>query len=1352
MTGFTAAGVTLGGTAGATTATVTGSGTTYNVAVTGMTQSGTVTASILAGAASSNGTFNTASTSTDNTVTYDITSPSVTINQAASQSDPAGASPINFTAVFSEAVTGFTGSSVTLGGTAGATTAAVTGSGSTYNVAVSGMTQSGTVTASIGAGNGTDLAGNPNTASTSTDNSVTYNAQSGLVASYSFEENTGTTTADSSGNNNTGTLSSGVAWTTGKVGNAVSFNGTAGDITVTDAPSLDFTGSFTLAGWVNPATVSGTQTVMIKETTSGCAYFLQIVNGQIDSGFNNGTGCIEHVTTTANLVAGNWYYITVVLDHSNNVYNTYLNGSLLTSVAETGVPVPNNQTLLLGRSGYSAGNFERLNGVLDEVRIYSRALSATEIQQAYSASSGPTPTITSLSPTSGVVGTSVVITGTNFGATQGTSTVTFNGTISTPTAWTATSITAPVPTGATTGIVIVTVGGVASNGVNFTVTSAPSVTINQAASQADPTSASPINFAAVFSTAVTGFTASGVTLGGTAGATTATVTGSGTTYNVAVTGMTQSGTVTVSILAGAASSNGTFNTASTSTDNTVTYDITSPSVTINQAASQSDPAGASPINFTAVFSEAVTGFTGSDVTLGGTAGATTATVTGSGSTYNVAVSGMTQSGTVTASIGAGTVTDLAGNPNTASTSTDNSVTYNAQSGLVASYSFEENTGTTTADSSGNNNTGTLSSGVAWTTGKVGNAVSFNGTAGDITIADSSSLDFAGSFTLSGWVQPATVSGFQTILIKETTSGCAYFLQIVNGQVDSGFNNGTGCIEHVTTTANLVAGDWYYITVVLDHSNNVYNTYLNGNLLTSVAESGVPVPNNQTLLLGRSGCSSCGFERLNGVLDEVRIYSRALSATEIQQAYSASSGPTPTITSLNPTSGVVGTSVVITGTNFGATQGTSTVTFNGTISTPTAWTATSITAPVPSGATTGNVVVTVAGVPSNGVSFAVTVPPPNITTLSPTSGPVGTSVLITGTAFGAAQGTSTVKFNGVSSTPTTWSATSISTPVPTGATTGSVVVTVGGVASNGVGFSVTSLTVAVSPRRAAVTLSQQQQFTGTVTNDPLNGGVSWSVDGVGGGSAASGTVSASGLYTPGTQPGVHTVTATSNSNTLASASATAAVTDLAGVFTYHNDTARTGQNLKEYALTTATVNSSTFGALFTCGGLDGYLYAAPLYVANLNVGGKTRNVVFLASEHDSVYAYDADSPACLQLWQKSFLSTNVTTVAPSDVNELVDLIPEIGITSTPVIDPSTNTIYVMAKTKETAGTVSGNVCSTRLSLLRAPAACNGSDYGSGEVRRPGRRHSSEFCLFNSSPAAGIVAEQRYRLCGDRFARR
>jgi uncharacterized protein len=108
---------------------------------------------------------------------------------------------------------------------------------------------------------------------------------------------------------------------------------------------------------------------------------------------------------------------------------------------------------------------------------------------------------------------------------------------------------------------------------------------------------------------------------------------------------------------------------------TWTIDATAPSVTINQAAGQADPTGNSPINFTVLFSEAVTGFTNADVSLSGTAGATTAIVTGGPTTYNVAVSGMTANGTVTASIPANAATDSVGNGNTASTSTDNSVTF-----------------------------------------------------------------------------------------------------------------------------------------------------------------------------------------------------------------------------------------------------------------------------------------------------------------------------------------------------------------------------------------------------------------------------------------------------------------------------------------------------------------------------------------------------------------------------------------------------------------------------------------------------------------------------------------------------
>ncbi|MFA5375142.1 MAG: hypothetical protein WC455_05230 [Dehalococcoidia bacterium] len=208
----------------------------------------------------------------------------------------------------------------------------------------------------------------------------------------------------------------------------------------------------------------------------------------------------------------------------------------------------------------------------------------------------------------------------------------------------------------------------------------PTVTIDQAVGQSDPTASSPINFTVVFNEVVTDFVTGDVTLSGTAGATTATVSGSGTNYEVAVSGMTGDGTVIATIEAGKArDAYNNPNAPSSSTDNTVTYDTTGPTVTIDQAAGQSDPTSDSPINFTVVFNEVVTDFATGDVTLSGTAGATTADVTGSGTTYEVAVSGMTVDGTVIATIEAGKAHDAVGNPNDASTSTDNTVTYIAQS-------------------------------------------------------------------------------------------------------------------------------------------------------------------------------------------------------------------------------------------------------------------------------------------------------------------------------------------------------------------------------------------------------------------------------------------------------------------------------------------------------------------------------------------------------------------------------------------------------------------------------------------------------------------------------------------------
>jgi hypothetical protein len=194
---------------------------------------------------------------------------------------------------------------------------------------------------------------------------------------------------------------------------------------------------------------------------------------------------------------------------------------------------------------------------------------------------------------------------------------------------------------------------------------------------------------------------------------------------------------------------------------------------------------------------------------------------------------------------------------------------------------------------------------------------------------------------------------------------------------------------------------------------------------------------------------------------VLLASLALTETGCNQVANSNSGggnpPAASIANVSPTSGAVGSTVTITGANFGAAQGTSTLTFNGTAAAPTSWSAASIVAPVPAGATTGNVVVTVGGVASNGVNFTVipAVLAPSITSLNPTSGAVGAAVSVAGANFGATQGTSTVTFNGTAATPTSWTATSIVVPVPAGATTGNVVVTVGGLASNGVNFTVSS---------------------------------------------------------------------------------------------------------------------------------------------------------------------------------------------------------------------------------------------------------------------------------------------------------
>jgi hypothetical protein len=138
-----------------------------------------------------------------------------------------------------------------------------------------------------------------------------------------------------------------------------------------------------------------------------------------------------------------------------------------------------------------------------------------------------------------------------------------------------------------------------------------------------------------------------------------------------------------------------------------------------------------------------------------------------------------------------------------------------------------------------------------------------------------------------------------------------------------------------------------------------------------------------------------------------------------------------------------------------------------------------------------------------------------------------------------------------------------------------------------------------------------------------------------------------------------------------------------VLTYHNGPDRLGRNPTETVLTPADVNVSSFGKLASYP-VDGQVYAQPLYMAGVTLPDSTvHNVVFAATEHDSVYAFDADGGGLL--WHVSFLDPvhGVNTVPSSEVGS-ADITPEIGITSTPVIDPATDTMYVVAKTRERTG--------------------------------------------------------------------
>ncbi len=717
-----------GSTAGALTGTVTGSGDTYQVAVQGMTVSGGVTLSIPAGAAEdSSSNPSEAATPGDNQVTWeqpdpsDTTDPTVTINVGSTQDDPTSLLPILFDVHFSEPVSGFDASGLAVSGTAGATAGTVTGSGQDYVVTVSSVPGFGTVIVDLPVGAAADPVGNLSEASTSTDNSVLYEAPDpGDVTPPSVTINQGALQTDPTSGS---TIVFDVLFSesvTGFDGSDVILIGAgsagttpvvigSGDVYVVLVTGMTVPGPITasiVAGaaqdakpnlslaststdpsvtWqappvdVTPPTVTINQASTQSDPTTFITIVFDVVFDEPVTGFGP-----DDLT-----LGGTALPTTAVVSGSGALYEVQVTGM---SVSGTVIPTITVGAAMDAGTNPSLPSTSTDNSVTytvpDPGDVTSPSVTLEQkLGQPDPTSAAPVQfTVTFSEPVSGFDATDVDFAGST---TLGTLAATISGGGPVYTV----SVDGMTGSGVVQAQILASAAQDASSNNSLASTSLdkmvtfnfvadtidPTVTINQGTTQVDPTSATSVVFDVLFSEDVLGFTSSDVTVSGTALATTAVVSGTGPAYTVTVTGMTVSGTVIADIAASTVTDLvGNPNDTATFTDHTVQFnlDTTAPTVTIEQAGAQADPTAASPIIFDVLFSEPVTGFIDTDVTFTGTAGGTlVGEVSGTGPGYTVTVTGMTTAGTVIPTLLAGAASDVGANPSAASTSVDATVAW-----------------------------------------------------------------------------------------------------------------------------------------------------------------------------------------------------------------------------------------------------------------------------------------------------------------------------------------------------------------------------------------------------------------------------------------------------------------------------------------------------------------------------------------------------------------------------------------------------------------------------------------------------------------------------------------------------
>jgi YD repeat-containing protein len=660
------------------------------------------------------------------------------------------------------------------------------------------------------------------------------------------------------------------------------------------------------------------------------------------------------------------------------------------------------------------------------------------------------PVINSLTPNTGAIDSAIVIAGSGFGTSQSKVTVKFNGTTATITSFSSSSITAKVPTGATTGNVVVTVSGTASTGVLFTVTPAPSIT-----------SLTPSTGAVGSSIVI-----AGSNFGSSQG--NGKVTFSGTTATVSSWGVNS---ITATVPTGAATGNVVVTAAGGVASTGVTFTVT-PAPSITSLTPSSGAVGSSIViagsNFGSPQGNGTVTFNGTVATVTNWAvNSITATVPSGATTGNVIVTaagGVATTGvtfTVTPAPGITSLTPSTGavgsaiviaGSNFGSSQGNGKVTFNGTTATVTNWTGGSITATVPTGATTGNVVVTAAGGVA------SNVVSFTVTpAPNISSLSASSGPVGSAVTITGSNFGPTQGNGSVTFNGTAATISSWAAGSITATVPS--NATTGNV--MVTAAGGVQSNAVSFTVTPAITSLTPSSGAVGSVIVIAGTSFGSTQGSSTVTFNGTAATSIS-SWTNSSISATVPAGATTGNVLVTVSGNASTGVSftvtsaPSITSVTPNSGAVGSSIVIAGSNFGSTQGNGSVTFNGASATITNWSSSSITATVPSTATTGNVVVTAAGgVSSSGVTFTVT-SAPSITSLTPNSGAVGSSVVIAGSNFGSSQGNGGVTFNGTSATITNWGASSITATAPNGATTGNVVVTAaGGVSSSGVTFTVTS---------------------------------------------------------------------------------------------------------------------------------------------------------------------------------------------------------------------------------------------------------------------------------------------------------